>query len=85
MQVFKDAGVRVPEDVAIVGFNSDTICKVASPKLTTINYQGFEMAQFAARTVICHLKGLCELNITSRMVIRSELIVRGSSLEKEKK
>lgn len=85
MQALKDAGLRVPEDVAIVGFNNDIIGKVVSPKLTTINYPGFEMGQLAARTLIGHLTGLWDMNITSTMIVKSELIVRESSLKKEKK
>ncbi|MEO7044875.1 MAG: LacI family DNA-binding transcriptional regulator [Ferruginibacter sp.] len=85
MQALKDAGVRIPQDVAIVGFNNDSIGKVISPKLTTINYPGFEMGQLAARTLISHLKGSWDMKITSTMVIKSELIVRESSLKKGKK
>ena len=75
----------VPQDIAIVGFNNDIIGKVANPKLTTINYPGFEMGQVAARTLINHLKGLWEMNLTNTVVIKSELIVRESSLKKGKK
>lgn len=85
MQVLKDAGIRIPQDIAIVGFNNDSIGKVVSPKLTTINYPGFEMGQVAARTLINHLKGLWDMNITNTIVIKSELIVRESSLKKGKK
>lgn len=85
MQALKDKGIRVPQDVAIVGFNNDIIGKVVSPKLTTIDYPGFEMGQIAARTLIGHLKGLWDMNVTSTMIIKSELIVRESSLKKGKK
>ena len=84
MQELKDAGVRVPQEVAIVGFNNDIIGKVVSPKLTTINYPGFEMGQLAANSLINHLKGTWDMNITNTMVIKSELIIRGSSLKKGK-
>ncbi len=82
MQVLKDAGIRIPQDIAIVGFNNDIIGKVVSPKLTTINYPGFEMGQVAARTLINHLKGLWDMNLTNTVVIKSELIIRESSLKK---
>ena len=85
MQALKDAGLRIPQDIAIVGFNNDIIGKVIDPKLTTINYPGFEMGQLAARTLIGHLEGTMDMNITSTMVIKSELIIRESSLKKGKK
>jgi len=85
MQILKDAGIRIPKDIAIVGFNNDSIGKIINPKLTTINYPGFEMGQIAARTLINHLKGVWDMNLTNTIVIKSELIVRESSLKKEKK
>ena len=85
MQVFKDAGIRVPQDIAIVGFNNDSIGKVISPKLTTINYPGFEMGQIAARNLINHLKGLWDMSLTNTIIIKSELVIRESSLKKGKK
>jgi LacI family transcriptional regulator len=85
MQLLKDEGIRIPQDIAIVGFNNDSIGKVISPKLTTINYPGFEMGLVAARSLINHLKGLWDMNLTNTIVIKSELIVRESSLKKGKK
>ncbi|MEP6749001.1 MAG: LacI family DNA-binding transcriptional regulator [Bacteroidota bacterium] len=85
MQALKDAGIRIPEDIAIVGFNNDSIGKVISPKLTTISYPGFEMGQVVARSLISHLKGTWDISITSTVIIKSELIVRESSLKKGKK
>lgn len=85
MQFLKDAGKRIPQDIAIVGFNNDNIGKVISPKLSTINYPGFEMGQVAARSLINHLKGFWDMNLTNTVVIKSELIVRESSLKNGKK
>jgi len=82
MQILKDAGIRIPKDIAIVGFNNDSIGKIINPKLTTINYPGFEMGQVAARTLINHLKGVWDMNLTNTIVIKSELIIRESSLKK---
>jgi LacI family transcriptional regulator len=82
MQILKDAGIRIPKDIAIVGFNNDSIGKIINPKLTTINYPGFEMGQIAARTLINHLKGVWDMNLTNTIVIKSELIIRESSLKK---
>ena len=49
IQTFKKAGVKVPDDIAIAGFNNDTISTlIDSPKLTTINYSGFNMGKTAS-------------------------------------
>jgi LacI family transcriptional regulator len=79
MQVFKDHGLRIPQDIAIVGFNNDVVSKIISPRLTTINYPGVEMGEAAARHLINHLQGIASINTTNTVVMKSALIVRESS------
>ncbi len=79
MQELKRNGVRVPEDIAIVGFNNDAISKIVDPQLTTINYPGKDMGEISARNLISHLKGLDNIATTNRIIVKSELIVRESS------
>lgn len=82
MRVFKEHGLRIPEDIAIVGFNNDAIAKLVEPALTTINYPGMDMGMIAARNLIGHLEGISNIHHTNTIVIRSELVVRKSSLKK---
>jgi LacI family transcriptional regulator, galactose operon repressor len=83
MLALKQAGVRIPEDIAFVGFNNDPVSKVIEPNLTTINYPGYEMGEVAARNLINHLNGKAVMNATSTIVLRSEIIIRESSLKKK--
>jgi LacI family transcriptional regulator len=83
IQTLKDAGVRIPEDIAVVGFNNDVISKIIEPKLTTINYPGLEIGEIAARNLINHLQGNSNIKLTNTIIIKSELIVRASSLKKK--
>jgi LacI family transcriptional regulator len=83
MQTLKSHGIRIPEDIAIVGFNNDSIGKIVEPQLTTINYPGKDMGELTARNLINHLKGVSNLSTTNRIIIKSDLIVRGSSLRKK--
>ena len=77
----KQARIKIPQDIAVVGFNNDPISKVIEPNLTTINYPGEEMGELAATTLINGLKNPSASNLNT-MVIRHELIVRQSSLKK---
>ena len=82
-QALKEAGIRVPEDIAIVGFNNDVISKIVSPKLTTINYPGEEMGEKAARSLLDQMAaGQGAARLVETIIIPSELIVRASSLRK---
>jgi LacI family transcriptional regulator len=83
MQTLKEHGVRIPEDIGIVGFNNDAIGKLIEPALTTINYPGIDMGEIAARNLINHLKGVSNIYQTNTIIVRSELIIRKSSLKKE--
>jgi LacI family transcriptional regulator len=83
MQTFKELGIRIPEDVAIVGFNNDIISTIVEPNLTTINYPGISMGEVAARNLLNHLNGQSDIKLTSSIVIKSELIIRNSSLRKK--
>jgi LacI family transcriptional regulator len=82
MQVLKENGIRIPEDIAIVGFNNDAIGQLVEPNLSTIDYPGEYMGEVAARNLIDQLKGKETLEKTNTIVINSNLIVRGSSLRK---
>jgi LacI family transcriptional regulator len=83
MQTLKTNGIRIPEDIAIVGFNNDAISKIVEPQLSTIDYPGEDMGEIAARNLINHLKGLSNLKKTNTIVVHSELIIRKSSLKKK--
>ncbi|HXD76895.1 MAG TPA: LacI family DNA-binding transcriptional regulator [Puia sp.] len=83
LQTLKEGGLRVPEDVAIVGFNNDAISKIIQPKLTTINYPGEEMGEQAARCLLDNLTGISSAKSTDTIIIRSELIIRESSLHRK--
>ena len=82
MQTLKEHGVRIPQDIAIVGFNNDAISKIVEPQLTTINYPGIDIGEIAARNLIAHLKGDVNITQTNTIIVKSELIIRKSSLRK---
>jgi len=80
----KQKGIRIPEDIAIVGFNNDPVCLIVEPNLTSIQYPGYEMGEMAARNLINDLSGAENLILTQTIILRSELIVRASSLRQMK-
>jgi LacI family transcriptional regulator len=78
----KAAGVRVPEDIAVVGFNNDPISRVIEPNLTTIHYPGLEIGEQAATTLIQQLKNENGSHLNTVM-LNHKLIIRKSSLKKK--
>lgn len=82
MRTLKEHGVSIPDDIAIIGFNNDAIGKLIEPALSTINYPGEDMGEIVARNLINHLKGISNIQQTNTIIVRSELIIRKSSLKK---
>src|SRR5258706_7044413 len=82
MRTLKMHDIRIPDDIAIVGFNNDAIGKLIEPALTTINYPGRDIGEIAARNLINHLKGISNIQHTNTIIISSDLIIRKSSLRK---
>ncbi|TBN05294.1 LacI family transcriptional regulator [Hyunsoonleella flava] len=77
LQYLKSKDVKIPEDIAIVGFNNDPISSVIEPSLTTINQPDFEMGRMATNALIDQIK---DTSLSVRpIVLKSELIVRSSS------
>jgi LacI family transcriptional regulator len=82
MLEMKKNGIKIPEDIAFVGFNNDPLCCVIEPNLTTVNYKGYEMGGVAARVLIGNLTNQLDTKTTHSIILRSELIIRESSVKK---
>jgi LacI family transcriptional regulator len=70
-------GLRVPDDVSVVGFDDLPEARWASPPLTTVRQPLAEMGLLAARTVLRLAQG--EPLDTPRVELSTDLVVRDSS------
>lgn len=81
MKALKNAGVRIPQDVAIVGFSEGSMATVVEPQLTTVLQPMQEMGRRAAELL------LSQLNATRRQApqtvcLDATLNIRDSSVVK---
>ena len=74
------AGIRVPDDIAVVGFNNEPISQVIKPNLTTIDYPAREIGEIAATSLISKLNNTEAISL-STIVLKHKLIVRESTLK----
>ena len=81
MMKLKQAGIRIPTDIAFAGFNNDPISKIIEPNLTTVNYSGYDVGEAAVNTLINHLNGVSSIKATNSIILRSDIIIRASSLK----
>lgn len=73
------SGIKIPEEIAVVGFNNEPISRFIQPNLSTIHYPAMEIGEVAATTLINRLNNLQSANLTS-VVLEHSLIIRQSSL-----
>lgn len=78
IRALKQAGLDVPRDIAVAGFNNDPVASVIEPGLTTVNYPGDVMGEVAARTLMNKLDG-GPAETSNVIVLDHNLIIRPSS------
>jgi LacI family transcriptional regulator len=79
MEKFKQSGVRIPDDVAVVGYDNLKISAYVKPKLTTIAKPSHRMGLMAARILFDFINGEAQDAVMpKRILIRSRLKVRKS-------
>lgn len=78
------AGVIIPDEIAVVGFNNDPISQVIRPNLTTVDYPARQIGEIAATSLINKLKNSESANF-STLILKHNFICRQSSLRIGKK
>src|SRR5947209_44968 len=77
MQAFNEAGLRVPQDISVVGFDDIPAANYANPGLTTVRQPLLKMEQIAAKTVLDQIEGRTE--IVPEIAVDPELVIRAST------
>jgi DNA-binding LacI/PurR family transcriptional regulator len=55
MKAFKDSGIRVPEDVSVIGFDNLPMCEMLDPPLTSMNVSKKQIGQTAMQLLISRI------------------------------
>lgn len=75
MKALKDAGIKVPEEVGIMGFDGIQMGSMVDPELTTIKQPNYEMGYEAVDLLINHNTK----NKTEKIILETKLIERSST------
>ena len=74
---FQESGLRIPQDVSVVGFDDIQTAAYMVPPLTTVRQPLLQMGRTAARTLLELIEGRTEY--VAEIVIEPELVVRKST------
>ncbi|MCZ8521812.1 MULTISPECIES: LacI family DNA-binding transcriptional regulator [Paenibacillus] len=74
----RERGLRIPQDLAVVGVDDNRVSRYLSPALSTVSQPNFELGASAARRLLSQMNGEREGDPRS-IQLPSELVVRESS------
>lgn len=77
LKAVQAGGLRVPEDLSIIGLFNDSMSELITPPLSTISFPAHDMGYQAARILIGHMTG--ELSDPQQVLLRPELNIRRST------
>lgn len=79
MEVIKGHGLRIPQDVALIGYTDERHANYVEPKLSAISHQTYLMGETACRLLIEQIRGDKTIK---QVVIPTHLQIRESSIKK---
>lgn len=78
MKAVREAGLEVPQDIALVGFDDSLAATAVEPALTTVRQPIERLGGMAVEVLLSMLKSPSEGTTTHRIILPTELIVRAS-------
>ena len=78
-QVCYELGLRVPDDLSIIGFNNSMVAKMRAPPLTSIEIISFQLGVEAASQIINHIENPNLL--ATKIIVLHQLVERDSCRE----
>jgi LacI family transcriptional regulator len=79
IRAFQEAGLKVPEEISVLGFDDIYAAAFHNPPLTTIRQPLFEMGRLAAQTLLAALREGLDVDSPAVITAEPELIVREST------
>lgn len=79
IRALREAGLRVPEDVSVVGFDDIQSAAFQNPALTTVRQPLRTMGTLAAETILTQIGSPAEHPPSRQLVVDPELVVRDST------
>ena len=72
----KAAGLRIPEDVSVVGYNNSTFCNFCEPELTSVDNKLKAICDHIVETMMGVLEGK---EMPQKTVFTGEMVIRQST------
>lgn len=83
IRALRDANLKVPEDVSVIGFDDISVAAYHTPRLTTIRQPLHDMGETAARILLQRMQGFKDY--PEEFAVAPELIIRETTAPPNKK
>ena len=80
LQVLLENKIKVPEEIALVGFSNEPFTSYVNPPISTINQKSEQIGKLAAKAFLERIDNPIEKDAINKIIIETELLVRASSL-----
>jgi len=80
----KRLGLRIPEDIALVGFGDNILSSYLNPPLTTVKQSPYELGKISAEIILEQIKNPSEMTNPREEIVKTHLIVRDSTQKTNK-
>jgi LacI family transcriptional regulator len=79
LAALKTIGLKVPDDIALVGFSNSPLVELLNPSLTSVKQPAFEMGQVATELLIKLIESKRPVTEFEKIVLQTEVNIRDSS------
>lgn len=79
LQVLLENKVKVPEEIALVGFNNEPFTSYVKPSITSINQYSEQIGRLAAEAFLYRINNPSEKVTLNKIILDAELVIRDSS------
>lgn len=80
MQTIQKRGLKIPNDISVVGFSDGRFSGITEPNLTSVDQHGYEMGTIATEMLIERIMNKEVQAPIQTKVLNANLIIRGSSM-----
>ena len=83
LQVLNEQHIKIPEEIALVGFGDEPFANMVTPKITSVNQHPYQIGRVAAETFLNYVNEDKVTQFLNKIILDAKLIVRESSLKKK--
>ena len=79
LQVLNENGIKIPEEIALVGFGNEPFTDMVTPSITSIDQHSAAIGKLAAKTFLNYTKEKIVVQKLNKQILDATLIIRASS------